>query len=213
MLFNRYYHEKFLRGHSEACESMFRTRVEGKGIMARRVKQPNFYAMAPCNADSRNASLEATNDWPAIPQNVDSFIDSDNALNTEWLFDVSDHHSSENTQSQSDDTTRSTPRSSGGLSVTVYPPSLPSQLLGSSMETSPNDICLPVLASQCTSPSQLLKSIIVEASLTDMCLLMPVSRCMSPMLASKESPHDKFGNEFTFNGRRFHSLDPDLCRW
>lgn len=46
----RYYHELFLRGRSDLCQRMVRTRVKGNGMKAASSPstEPNFYAMEPC---------------------------------------------------------------------------------------------------------------------------------------------------------------------
>jgi hypothetical protein len=48
--FNRYYHELFLRGRSDLCIRMVRTRVKGNGSKAASspATEPNFYVMEPC---------------------------------------------------------------------------------------------------------------------------------------------------------------------
>jgi hypothetical protein len=172
---------------------MFRTRVKGTGMTVGRSKQPNFYKMAPSNVESRPEHLETSTHLAAIPLNLNSFLDCDTStLISEDVFEESDRHSDESTHSGSYDTTSITSRDS---SFTLRRPSLPSQLSGDCVEASPSD----------------------------MCLLIPASRCMSPMFASKERhcDHlggemtfpDEFGDEMTFNGRHFHSLDPSLCRW
>jgi hypothetical protein len=172
---------------------MFRTRVKGTGMTVGRSKQPNFYKMAPSNVESRPEHPETSTHVAAIPLSFNSFIDGDTStLISEDVFEASDRHSDESTHSGSDDTISIASRDS---SFTLCRPSLPSQFSGDCVEASP----------------------------TDMCLLIPASRCMSPMFTSKERQHDEFGgdmtfpdefgDEMTFNGRHFHSLDPNLCRW
>jgi hypothetical protein len=185
ILFNRYYHENFLRGHFGACESMVRTRVKGTPTTVFRMKQPNFYEMEPCNADSRNDHLDTSTCLAGTPQSVKSFVDPDpdDTWIPEDLFEaISEPHSDESMHSRSDDT----------LSITSSPGSM-----------TPRRLSLP---------NSVFESY-VEASPIDFSLLIPASRCMSPLIASKEGNHDEFGDDITFNGRHFYSLDPDLCRW
>lgn len=64
-----YYHELFLRGRMDLCRKMVRTRVKGNGSKAAAspATEPNFYAMEPCEDETRNEVLGEQGDQFLIP--------------------------------------------------------------------------------------------------------------------------------------------------
>mmetsp|Transcript_2384 Transcript_2384/g.3912 ORF Transcript_2384/g.3912 Transcript_2384/m.3912 type:complete len:406 (+) Transcript_2384:47-1264(+) len=80
-----YYHELFIRGRSDLCARMVRTRVKGNGSKAASSPstEPNFYTMEPCNGPVDDEQIH-----PSVPNcSSGSFVNDDEEGSSEKACD------------------------------------------------------------------------------------------------------------------------------